>query len=695
MKKILITAGSGLLGLNWILDRRDKDDVHFLLNKRFVEVERASGYQVDFKNKENLKNLIAKINPDIIINTLGCTDINFCEENKKIALESNSYLASEFSKIAFKKKIEFIHISTDHLFSGEKSFYHENSKKNPLNVYGISKVAAEENILKNNPNALIIRTNFFGWGPTYRQSISDKIINSLENNDFYAGLENVFFTPISTGKLISISHKLITKKKSGIINICSSNRISKSEFAKKIADNFLLKKELIVNQIVKKNQKPVARPLDLSLSNSKLLKILKFKNITIESCIEGLKKESWKRTEMKSISKILSYGRHYLDEDDIRSVVNVLKSDFLTQGPLIEIFEKRIASYVGAKYAVAVSSATAGLHISYLALGLSKGKKILTSPITFVSTANAAHFCNASVEFVDIDDSNLIMDANKIESIIKLNPNIDIVVPVLFGGASEGIDKIFKIARSYGKKIVEDAAHGLGGTYLNGDKIGSCKYSDCTVFSLHPVKSIAAGEGGVVTTNNKEIYKKLLRLRSHGINKLDDKLQNKELAFTEDRKNMWYYEMNSLGYHYRITDIQIALANSQLNKLDKFISHRRLLVNRYLKFLKKIPCIEPAQKVSYDNSANHIFPVLIDFKAIGINRNDFMHSLTEKNIYTQVHYIPLLEQPYYKNLGYSSDGYDNSNNYYKSTLSLPLYYSLTLKDQDYIINVIENIIKKK
>ena len=263
------------------------------------------------------------------------------------------------------------------------------------------------------------------------------------------------------------------------------------------------------------------------------------------------KKEEWKRNELKSITNIIPYGKHIIDEDDIESVIRVLKSDFLTQGPMIEILEKRIANYVGAKYAVAVSSCTAGLHLSYIALGLKKSDEILTSPITFVSTANAALFCNASVRLVDINRDTLIMDPIKISEILRNKNKIKICVPVLFAGASEGIEKISKIARQHNKYIVEDAAHGLGGSYLSGEKIGSCKYSDCTVFSLHPVKSIAAGEGGIITTNNLNIYRKLLRLRSHGINKLDDNFVNDDLAFTDGKKNMWYYEMTSLGYHYR------------------------------------------------------------------------------------------------------------------------------------------------
>ena len=692
MKKILITGGASLLGLNWILDRREINKVHFLINKRFISIKGATGHYADFKSLKVIEDLINKIKPDIIINTIGFTDLAACEKEPKEAMYVNSDLAGKFAKIAFEKKIDFIHISTDHLFDGEKSFYNEKDKVNPLNAYACSKADSENKIKRANPKALILRTNFFGWGTNFRSSISDKVFLALENNETYLGIENVFFTPISTKKLINLSHYLLDNNIDGIVNVCGSDRLSKFDFSIKIANCFNLNKKLIIQKKVLKLQKPILRPLDLSLSNKKLLKILNIKEISIESSLDDLKNELPKRSELFNIGKKISYGKHYIDNDDIAAVMKVLKSDFLTQGPVIETFEKRIANYVGAKYAVAVSSATAGLHLSYLALGLKRFKKILTSPITFVSTANAAYFCNAKVKFIDVDSSNLIMDPKKVEKELKLDSSIEIVVPILFGGASEGIDKIAKIAKTYGKFIVEDAAHGLGGSYISGEKIGSCAYSDCTVFSLHPVKSIAAGEGGVVTTNNQEIYKKLLRLRSHGINKLDDEFKNKELAYTDNNKNYWYYEMTSLGYHYRITDIQASLANSQLDKLDNFIKKRRAVSHKYVKSLVNIPFIEPAQKINIDNSANHIFPVLIDFKKLKLSRNDFMKALSERNILTQVHYMPVYSHPFYRNKLVCSELCHESEKYYNKALTLPLYFLLSDDEQEYVIHILQSLI---
>ena len=259
---------------------------------------------------------------------------------------------------------------------------------------------------------------------------------------------------------------------------------------------------------------------------------------------------------MSHLGKKFPYGKHFIDENDINEVSKTLRSGFLTQGPKISEFEEKIAQYTGAKYAVAVSSATAGLHLSYLALGLGPAKSVLTSPITFVSTANAAYYCGGFARFADINPNTVIMSFDKAKLVLNQYEDIHIVAPVLFSGSGDGIPELAKLARSKGKFVVEDAAHGLGGTYSCGEKIGSCKYSDCTVFSLHPVKSIAAGEGGIVTTNDENIYKKLLRLRSHGVNKNDDMFELPQNAFTDGKSNIWYYEMLTLGYHYRLTDIQ-------------------------------------------------------------------------------------------------------------------------------------------
>ncbi len=392
--------------------------------------------------------------------------------------------------------------------------------------------------------------------------------------------------------------------------------------------------------------------------------------------------------------KLLPYGRHYLDEDDINSVVQILRSGRnLTQGPLINEFEKEFANYVGANYAVAVSSCTAGLHISCASLNLGKDDIVATSNISFVSSANCASFIGAKIEFTDIEASTLNISIDKLEERLKSGIIIKIVIPVHFAGFPVDLKRLKALADTYNFKIIEDAAHALGSEYLDGKKIGCSNYSEATVFSLHPVKSITAGEGGIVTTNNKNIYKKLLRLRSHGINKNDDLLINIDNAFTDDKKNVWYYEMQTLGFHYRITDIQCALALSQLKKLRKFVDKRKLLVAKYRSELKNNNVIHPAQKISPKENANHIFPVRINFESLSIKRNDLMIYLRSKGIISQVHYIPISMHPYYQNNNNNNkDIFEESFSYYKQALTLPLFYEMEIRDIDFVLKTIKEYI---
>ena len=390
---------------------------------------------------------------------------------------------------------------------------------------------------------------------------------------------------------------------------------------------------------------------------------------------------------------IIPYGKHYIDQDDIKNVIKVLKSNNLTQGPIIEIFEKKFASYVGARYAVAVSSCTAGLHISYLALGLNQDNKLLTTPITFVSTANAAFYCNSEPLFVDISDDDLNINKYDLKNKIKRNKKIKIVTPVHFGGKPcdmKQIKKIYKLNKNI--KIVEDAAHALGARYEDGSMVGNCKYSDATVFSMHPVKIIASGEGGVITTNNYNIYKKLIRLRSHGINKRDDKYINKKNSKTQNRLNPWYYEMQDIGFHYRITDIQIALALSQLKKINKFLHKRKKIAKIYDNAFKKIEYITIGQPEK-ETSSHHLYIIRIDFKKLKKTRAELMDYLKKKNIITQVHYIPVTNHPYYSIKKYKSNDYPKSLKYYEEALSLPIYYTLTNKQQKFVIKNLLNFFK--
>ena len=389
------------------------------------------------------------------------------------------------------------------------------------------------------------------------------------------------------------------------------------------------------------------------------------------------------------MKEIIPYGKHFLDEEDIEAVVEVLRTKNLTQGEEVDKFEEAVAKYVGAKYAVAVSSWTAGLHIACLAAGVQTDDEVLTSPITFVSSANCAVFCGAKPVFSDIDNESLNLCPSKLRDSLSKLSNTKVIIPVHYAGAPCDMKSIKEIADKSGTLIIEDAAHALGSRYEDGSMVGSCKYSDMTGFSFHPVKSIAAGEGGMITTNNYDLYKKLLRLRSHGINKLDDSFLIQDQATTGDIDNPWYYEMQDLGYNYRITDIQCALGRSQLKKLDKFIGRRRQLVSRYDAAFEGSEKINPTQIQFRSSSSYHLYVVRINFKKTNINRAQLMNELKQEGILTQVHYIPVTSHPFYKELGFDTRQYPNSLNFYEEALSLPLYYSLTDQQQDSVINTIK------
>ena len=391
---------------------------------------------------------------------------------------------------------------------------------------------------------------------------------------------------------------------------------------------------------------------------------------------------------------IIPYGKHYIDQDDIDAVVNVLKYNNLTQGPAVKSFEDKLAKYVGAKYAVAVSSWTAGLHIACLAADVSSKDKVVTSPITFVASSNAALYCGATPIFSEIDSETINMCPQKLIKTINANPEVKVIIPVHYSGLSCNMKSIRKIADTKKLIIIEDAAHALGAKYEDGSMVGSCKYSDMTGFSFHPVKSIAAGEGGMITTNNYEIYLKLLRLRSHGINKLDDKFVNNNDAFTNKLINPWYYEMQELGFNYRITDIQCALGESQLKKLDKFINRRIELAKRYDNAFHGIKKIKPIHLKYRHQSSHHLYVIRIDFTYYSISRAEFMRMLMEKRILTQVHYLPVTSHPFYQKLGYNTSNYPESNKFYSEALSIPMYYSLTNDEQDKVIKNIKSIINE-
>lgn len=393
------------------------------------------------------------------------------------------------------------------------------------------------------------------------------------------------------------------------------------------------------------------------------------------------------------MTNIIPYGKHYLDETDIEAVVACLRSGALTQGEFVQNFERTVADLVGVEYAVAVATGTCALHLAVLAAGLKPGDAMITSPLTFVASSNAALFAGGTPVFADISGRDLCISPDSLSAAVASNSRVRGVMPVHFAGLSCNMKAIHEIATESNLFVIEDAAHALGARYDSGEMIGSCRYSDMTVFSFHPVKSIATGEGGMITTKDERLYRKLLRLRSHGINKGDDPFQLTEEAQTDGRVNPWYYEMQDLGYNYRITDIQCALGISQMKKLPMFINRRKALAARYDQALSRWDLVRPAQTDGRDRSAHHLYPVRIDYKRAGVSRQKLMTELKALGYLTQVHYIPVPAQPYYRRLGFDPAAFPETQAYYERALSLPLYYSLRDEEQDQFLDALQGLLK--
>ena len=383
---------------------------------------------------------------------------------------------------------------------------------------------------------------------------------------------------------------------------------------------------------------------------------------------------------------MIPYGKQDIKQSDIDAVVEVLGSDFLTQGPKVPAFEKILEDYVGAVHAVAVNSATSALHIACLALDIGKGDLVWTSPNTFVASANCALYCGADVDFVDIDfqTNNMSIDAlrEKLENARSLGRLPKVVIPVHMGGQSCDMKAIFALSQEYGFRIIEDASHAIGGRY-EGRRVGSCEYSDIAVFSFHPVKIITTAEGGAALTNDKEIYDKLILLRSHGITRDPSQM-------TRSPEGGWYYEQLSLGFNYRMTELQAALGCSQMSRINDFVSKRNALAKNYNEQFSKLPIILPvAPRGIY--SSYHLYIIKLKDSA-SINRGKLFEQLRDSGIGVNVHYIPVHLQPFYQSLGFSMGDFPVAECYYSKAISVPLHPGLSKVEQGYVIKTIKELI---
>ncbi|WFP50625.1 UDP-4-amino-4,6-dideoxy-N-acetyl-beta-L-altrosamine transaminase [Methylomonas sp. EFPC3] len=383
------------------------------------------------------------------------------------------------------------------------------------------------------------------------------------------------------------------------------------------------------------------------------------------------------------MTAFIPYGRQDISEADIQAVIDVLKSDFLTQGPAVPAFETAVSEYCGARHAIAVNSATSALHIACLALGVGPGDVVWTSPITFVASANCALYCGAKVDFVDIDPRtyNLSVAAleQKLQGAERDGKLPKVVIPVHLCGQSCEMAAIHALSEKYGFKIIEDASHAIGGKYRN-QPIGNCRYADITVFSFHPVKIITTAEGGMALTNDAELADKLALLRSHGITR--DPAQ-----MTHQADGPWYYQQIALGYNYRMTDIQAALGLSQLSRLDEFVANRQCLAARYDSLLSALPVEIPWQHP--DNySALHLYPIRIAEVVSAYSRLSVFEGLRAAGIGVNVHYIPVHLQPYYRRMGFQPGDFPEAERYYRAAISLPLYATLSEANQDRVIEAL-------
>ena len=373
----------------------------------------------------------------------------------------------------------------------------------------------------------------------------------------------------------------------------------------------------------------------------------------------------------------IPYARQSISQDDIDAVVGVLRSDWVTQGPAIARFEQGVASYCGVRHAIAVSNGTAALHLSCLALGLGRGDALWTSPNTFVASANCARYCGADVDFVDIDplSGNMSVDAlaEKLERAARAGKLPKIVVPVHFGGQSCDMQPIGALAARYGFRVLEDASHALGAEYRTA-KVGSCAYADLTVLSFHAIKIITSGEGGMLLTNNDDLARRVRRLRTHGITRESAEMQG-------DSDGPWYYQQIELGYNDRMTDVQAALGESQLRRIDAFLVRRRRLAKRYALALENLP-VRPPREEPYGRSAWHLYAIQLEPRASAVSRRTVYERMRAAGILVNVHYIPVHLQPYYRALGYQEGDFPAAEGFYARELSLPMYYGLSDADQD-------------
>lgn len=707
-KKLLITGVSGLLGNNLAYYFARKFDVIGFYNEHPVAIPGIRTERCDLLNSETCRRMVKGFHPNIIIHCASLASVDRCEGDPEHSERLNVACTRQVVEALDGADTHLVYISTDSVYEGTKGHYSEGDAIHPLNVYGRTKWEGERLVLERT-GSLVLRTNLFGWNIQDKTSIGEWILCELAAGKPINGFKDAVFSTIYTMELARAIDVALRERISGLYNCGSSDSCSKFEFALRIADRFGFDRRLVRPISIDDFQFRALRGKNLSFSTKKIEAALGYRMPTIDQSIDafyrdyrcGVPDEIRENGRNRaSAFSFIPYGRQWIDENDIQAVVQVLRSERITQGPKVEEFEKALADYCGVKYAVAVNSGTSALHIACLAAGVKPGDEVITSPITFVASANCAVYCGAKPIFADIDPQTYNVAPGEI--LKKLSGKTAAVIPVHMAGQScdmEGIAKTVQDALPNRKAfIIEDASHALGSLW-KGYKVGACTWSDMSVTSFHPVKHITTGEGGAVLTNNERLYSKIKLFRSHGITHRQEEFVARERAFSgkvSDGRpipNPWYYEQIELGYNYRLTDIQSALGFSQLKKMDLIRNRRREIVNRYNTEFGNLDGFTTPFESPDCESNFHLYVGLFDFAKIGMDRAEVTHRLRERGVQTQVHYIPVHLQPFFQaRFGTQPGDCPRAEAYYAKCLSLPLHHALTDEDVDQVIFAIKNMV---
>jgi len=687
-KRLLITGVSGLLGNSLALHFRNIYTVYGQYNYHPVQIDGVVTLPADLTDADQVATLLEDLQPNIVIHCASLANVDECESRPQAAIEINTTATGRVATVTRKQGAQLVYISTDSVYADSLNSHRENKRLNPQNVYGQTKYDGEQQALINT-DCLVLRTNFFGYNIRDKHSLAEWIIARLSSKEMIHGFTDAFFSTIYTMELARVIEIALQRKLSGIFNCGSPTPCSKFEFAQKLARRFGYPEKLILPGSIDDHSLKAKRAKNLGMDVSRLEKALNYPMPDLEFSIESFFRDSVSKTRRPmrrapsgaGAREFIPYGCQSINSRDIAAVTTVLTSPWITQGPAITAFEKKLAHRCGARYAVAVNSGTAGLHIACLAAGIEPGDEVITSPNTFVASANCVVYCGGRPIFADIDARSYNISPDTIAG--KLSARTRAIIPVHFAGQSCDMEAIAKLSRSaysrFGKKlrIIEDGCHALGSEH-RGAPVGACTYSDMTVMSFHPVKHITTGEGGAVLTNDEELYHRLIRMRSHGITSDPEALQRNECAFesaTTDGRPMqrtWYYEQQELGFNYRITDIQCALGISQLERLDHFRQKRRGIVRAYNEAFGSSSVIQVPYESGHCNSNFHLYVLQFDYNKIGLSRPEFMEQLQQHGIQTQVHYIPVHTQPYYQqNFGYRWGDFPIAEAYYQQCLSIP------------------------